>query len=49
MGETQKVIPYYYTSFSVVPGFAVAVMVETPVVVDQGLWEQGALVGPAGG
>ena len=34
----------------VVPVFAVAVLVETPILMDPAAaWEQGALVGPAGG
>ena len=39
---------HYYTSFSVGPAFAVAILVETPVAVGNTAWEQGAL-GPAGG
>ena len=36
-------------SFSVVPVFTVAILVETSMVVDTAAWEQDALVGPADG
>ena len=38
-----------YCSVSVVPVFGVSVSVETRSVLDKVAWEQGALVGPAGG
>ena len=38
------------TSFSVVPVLSsVAVLVDSPIMVDKVAWEQGALVSPAGG
>ena len=39
--------PVSYIGFSVVPAFAVAVLVETPNIVNKVAWEQGPLVGPA--
>ena len=35
-----------YTTFSVVPIFVVAFLMETPIVVDKAAWDQGAL-GPS--
>ena len=32
-----------------IPAFAVAVLVETPIMVDEVAWEQGVMVRPAGG
>ena len=40
---------HYYTSFSVVPVFAAATLVETPISEDKVEWDQGTLVGLAGG
>ena len=41
--------PIHCSSFSVVPVSDVAVLMETPIMVDKVGLDQGALVGPAGG
>lgn len=45
---TNQEVGHYHTSFNVVSVFAVAVLVEAPIMVDKVAWELGALVGPAG-
>ena len=45
----QPQVGHYCTSFSVVPVFDVAILVQTPIIADEIAGEQGALVVPAGG